>query len=143
MIYAKLYPSWLIEEYRKTFRGLYNTHYGEDGLKNPTTEEWAAFAANCNLREHGNTSLRPAHRRTLPQWADLPRLHSCTTREERRSDLQADARQQSPTKPQHGTRTERAGQIASRELEIVRIKGAWQRAEELSDDVAAAIEGVL
>ena len=37
---------------------------------------------------------------------------------------------------------EPAGQIASRELEIVRIKGALQRAEELSDDVAAAIEGV-
>jgi hypothetical protein len=36
-----------------------------------------------------------------------------------------------------------AGQIASRELEIVRIQGALQRAEELSDDVAAAIEGVL
>jgi hypothetical protein len=36
-----------------------------------------------------------------------------------------------------------AGQIASRELELVRIKGALQRAEELSDDVAAAIEGVL
>jgi hypothetical protein len=28
-------------------------------------------------------------------------------------------------------------------LEIIRIKGALQRAEELSDDVAAAIEGVL
>jgi hypothetical protein len=38
---------------------------------------------------------------------------------------------------------EPAGQIASRELEIVKIKGALQRAEELSDDVAAAIEGVL
>jgi hypothetical protein len=38
---------------------------------------------------------------------------------------------------------EPAGQIASRELEIVRIKGALQRAEELSDDVAAAIEVVL
>jgi hypothetical protein len=38
---------------------------------------------------------------------------------------------------------EPAGQIASRELEIVTIKGALQRAEELSDDVAAAIEGVL
>jgi hypothetical protein len=36
---------------------------------------------------------------------------------------------------------EPAGQIASRELEIVRIRGALQRAEELSDDVAAAIEG--
>ena len=36
-----------------------------------------------------------------------------------------------------------AGQIASRELEIVRIKGALQRAEELSDNVVAAIEEVL
>jgi hypothetical protein len=42
--------------------------------------------------------------------------------------------------PEHN---EPAGQIASRELELVRIKGAVQRAEELSDDVAAAIEGVL
>jgi hypothetical protein len=36
-----------------------------------------------------------------------------------------------------------ARQIASRELEIVRIKTAMQRTEELNDDVAAAIEGVL
>ena len=36
---------------------------------------------------------------------------------------------------------EPSGQIASRELEIVRINGALQRTEELSDDVAAAIEG--
>ena len=40
MIHAKLYPSRFVEEHRKTVRGLYNTHYGEDGLKNPTTEEW-------------------------------------------------------------------------------------------------------
>jgi hypothetical protein len=38
---------------------------------------------------------------------------------------------------------EPAGQIASREVEIVRIKGALHRAEELSHDVAAVIEGVL
>jgi hypothetical protein len=36
-----------------------------------------------------------------------------------------------------------AGQIAAREIEIVRIKGALQRAEQLSDDVAAAIERAL
>ena len=40
-------------------------------------------------------------------------------------------------------RQEPAGQIAARELELVRIKEALQRAEELSDDVAAAIEGTL
>jgi len=39
--------------------------------------------------------------------------------------------------------SEPAGQVAAREMEIVRIKGALQRAEELSDDVAAAIEWAL
>jgi hypothetical protein len=35
---------------------------------------------------------------------------------------------------------EPAGQIAARELELVSITGALQRAEELSTDVASAIE---
>jgi hypothetical protein len=39
--------------------------------------------------------------------------------------------------------SEPAGQIAAREMKIVRIKGALQRADELSDDVAAAIERAL
>jgi hypothetical protein len=39
--------------------------------------------------------------------------------------------------------SEPAAQITAREMEIVRIKGALQRAEELSDDVAAAIEPAL
>ena len=39
--------------------------------------------------------------------------------------------------------SEPAGQIAARELELVRIRGALQRAEELGDDVAAAIERTL
>jgi hypothetical protein len=39
--------------------------------------------------------------------------------------------------------SEPGGQIAAREMEIVRIKGALQRAEDLSDDVAAAIERAL
>jgi hypothetical protein len=38
---------------------------------------------------------------------------------------------------------EPAEQIATREMEIVRIEGALKRAEELSDDVAAAIERTL
>ena len=37
-------------------------------------------------------------------------------------------------------RREPAGQIASRELEVGRIQSALRRAEELGDDVAAAIE---
>ena len=39
--------------------------------------------------------------------------------------------------------SEPAGQIAARGMEIVRIKGALQRAEELSDNVAAVIERAL
>jgi hypothetical protein len=39
--------------------------------------------------------------------------------------------------------SEPAGQIAAREMELARIKGALQRAEELSDDVSSVIEGVL
>ena len=35
---------------------------------------------------------------------------------------------------------EPAGQIEAREMETVRIKGALLRAEELSDDVAVALE---
>jgi hypothetical protein len=38
------------------------------------------------------------------------------------------------------TAGEPAGQLAARELEVARIRGALQRAEELSGDVAAAIE---
>jgi hypothetical protein len=40
-------------------------------------------------------------------------------------------------------RSEPARQIAASEMEIVRIKGALQRAEELSDDVATTIERAL
>jgi len=38
---------------------------------------------------------------------------------------------------------EPGGQIAAREMEVGRIKGALQRAEELNGDVAAAIEQAL
>ena len=71
MIYAKLYPGQLIEEYRKTVRSLYNAYYGEDGLKNPTTEEWAAFAANCNLRDMGT------HLCALPTGEHCPKGLIC------------------------------------------------------------------
>jgi hypothetical protein len=143
MIYAKLYPSRLIEEYRKTVRGLYNSYYGEDGLKNPTAEEWAAFAASCNLRDMGT------HLCALPTGEHCPRgliCLGCTHAQPKRSAVPIFKRmlashQRSLTAARE--HNEPAGQIASRELELVRIKGALQRAEELSDDVAAVIEGVL
>jgi integrase len=143
MIYAKLYPSRLIEEYRKTVRGLYNAHYGEDSLKNPTAEEWAAFAASCNLRDMGT------HLCALPTGEHCPRgliCLGCTHAQPKKSAVPIFRRMlashQRSLSAAHD-HNEPAGQIASRELEIVRIKGALQRAEELSDDVAAAIEGVL
>ena len=71
MIYAKLYPSQLIVEYRKTVCSLYNAYYGEDGLKNPTAEEWAAFAANCNLRDLGT------HLCALPTGEHCPKGLIC------------------------------------------------------------------
>jgi integrase len=143
MIYAKLYPSRLIEEYRKTVRGLYNTYYGEEGLKSPTADEWAVFAASCNLRDMGT------HLCALPTGEHCPRgliCLGCTHAQPKKSAApilrRMLASHQRSLSAAHD-HNEPAGQIASRELEIVRIKGALQRAEELSDDVATAMEGAF
>jgi integrase len=140
MIYAKLYPSQLIEEYRKTIRGLYNAHYGDNGLKNPTTEEWAAFAASCNLRDMGT------HLCALPTGEHCPKgllCLGCTHAQPKKSAVPVFRRMlashQRSLNAAKG-HNEPAGQIAARELELVRIQTALQRASELSDDVAAAIE---
>jgi integrase len=143
MIYAKLYPSQLIEEYRKTVRSLYNAYYGEDGLKNPTAEEWAAFATSCNLRDMGT------HLCALPTGEHCPKeliCLGCAHAQPKKSAVPIFRRMlASHERSLMAARghSEPAGQIAAREMEIVRIKGALQRAEELSDDVAAAIERVF
>jgi len=140
MIYAKLYPSQLIEEYRKTMRGLYNAHYGETGLKNPSAEEWAAFAASCNLRDMGT------HLCALPTGEHCPKgllCLGCTHAQPKKSAVPVFRRMlASHQRSLNAARghNEPAGQIAARELELVRIQTALQRATELSDDVAAAIE---
>jgi integrase len=140
MIYAKLYPSQLIEEYRKTVRGLYNAHYGADALKNPTAEEWASFAASCNLRDMGT------HLCALPTGEHCPRglvCLGCTHAQPKKSAVPVFRRMfASHQRSLEAARMhhEPAGQIAARELELVRIKGALQRAEELSTDVASAME---
>jgi len=143
MIYAKLYPGKLIEEYRKAVRGLYNAHYGEEGQKNPSKDEWTAFAASCNLRDMG------AHLCALPTGEHCPRglvCLGCTHAQPKKSDVPVFSRvlasHQRSLDAALG-HNEQAGQIAARELELVRIKGALQRAKELSDDVTAAIEGTL
>jgi integrase len=143
MIYAKLYPSQLIEEYRKTVRSLYNAYYGEDGLKNPTATEWAAFAASCNLRDMGT------HLCALPTGEHCPKgliCLGCAHAQPKKSAVPIFRRMlASHERSLVAARghSEPAGQIAAREMEIVRIQGALRRAEELSDDVAAAIERAL
>jgi integrase len=56
MIYAKLYPSQLVEEYRKTVRSLYNAHYGETASKNPTAEEWNPSRRTATCETWARTS---------------------------------------------------------------------------------------
>ena len=143
MVYAKLYPSQLIEEYRKTVHRLYKAYYGEDGLKNPTAAEWAAFAASCNLRDMGT------HLCALPTGEHCPKgliCLGCAHAQPKKSAVPIFRRMlASHERSLVAARghSEPAGQIAAREMEIVRIKGALERAEELSDDVAAAIERAL
>jgi integrase len=143
MIYAKLYPSQLIEEYRKTVRSLYNAYYGEDGLKNPTAEEWAVFTESCNLRDMGT------HLCALPTGEHCPKgliCLGCAHAQPKKSALPIFRRMLASHERSlvaARVHSEPAGQIAAREMEIVRIQGALQRAEELSDDVAAAIERAL
>jgi hypothetical protein len=91
MIYAKLYPSQLIEEYRKTVRSLYNAYYGEDGLKNPTAEEWAAFATSCNLRDMGTHLCALPTGEHCPKGLICLRLRACSAQEERPAHLSANA----------------------------------------------------
>ncbi len=71
MVYAKLYPQTLVEEYRKAVRGLYIAFHGEESLRNPTAEEWKAFSASCSMRDNGHALMRPPHGRALPEGSGL------------------------------------------------------------------------
>jgi hypothetical protein len=110
------------------------------GRHAPTIEEWAAFSANCSMRDMGT------HLCALPTGEHCPRGLVClgcnhaqpkksaapTFRRMLASHTRALTRAQESGEP--------AGQIAARRLEIDRIRSALGRAEELSTDVAAAIE---
>jgi hypothetical protein len=74
MVYAKLYPRRMIEEYRKAVRGLYNAYHGEESLKTPTLEGMGCFCSELQHARHGNPSLRAANGRLLSERARLPRL---------------------------------------------------------------------
>jgi integrase len=140
MVYAKLYPQKMIEEYRKAMRGVYNAFHGEESFKNPTRQEWDAFAASCSMRDMGT------HLCALPTGEHCPRglvCLGCNHAQPKKSAVPIFRRMlASHERELHAARdrNEPAGQIASRELEIVRIGTALRRANELDGDVAAAVE---
>jgi hypothetical protein len=140
MVYAKLYPRNLVEEYRKAVRGLYNTFHGTDSLKNPTAEEWAAFERSCSMRDMGT------HLCALPTGEHCPRglvCLGCVHAQPKKSATPIFRRMLASHERALAVAKlsgEPAGQLASRELEVARIRGALQRAEELPAGVAAAIE---
>jgi len=140
MVYAKLYPSRLLGEYRKAVRGTYESLHGHEAVHTPTAEEWAQFSASCSLRDMGT------HVCALPTGDHCSRglvCLGCTHAQPKRSAAPVFARMlisHRRTLAKARETKEPAGQLAARELEVSRIEGALRRAEELTDDVAAAIE---
>lgn len=142
MIYAKLYPETLVEGYRAALRGLYTDVYDTDALQAPTAEEWATFAASCNLRDMGT------HLCALPTGEHCSRglvCLGCHHAQPKKSAAPVFRRMiASHTRALHKAKAdgEPAGQLAARELELDRIRSALRRAEELNNDVAEALESV-
>jgi hypothetical protein len=142
MIYAKLYPDTLVDGYRAAMRGLYTDVYDTDALRTPTPEEWAAFAASCSLRDMGT------HLCALPTGEHCSRglvCLGCHHAQPKKSAAPVFRRMiashtRALTKAkEYG---EPAGQIAARELELDRLRSALQRAQEMDNDVAQALETV-
>ena len=103
-------------------------------------EEWAAFSASCSLRDMGT------HICAVPTGEHCPKglvCLGCVHAQPKQSAAPIFRRMlashERELKAAH-TRGEPGGQIAARELEVVRIRQALRRAEELATDVAAAIE---
>jgi integrase len=140
MVYAKLYPQTMVDEYRKAMRGLYIAFHGEESLRNPTAEEWAAFSVSCSMRDMGT------HLCALPTGEHCPKglvCLGCVHAQPKKSAAPMFRRMLASHERELAAargRGEPAGQLAARELEVVRIRGALIRAEELVGDVAAAIE---
>jgi len=141
MVYAKLYPTHLVEEYRKALHGLYRVVHGEESFQNPTAAEWAQFAAHCSLRDMGT------HLCALPTGEHCPKglvCLGCVHAQPKKSAVPIFRRMLRSHERELVAAQERgepSGQIAAREMEVARIRSALRRAEELTEDVAAAIEG--
>jgi integrase len=140
LVYAKLYPATLIEEYRKTLHDVYQARYGTEAFKNPTADEWSALNQSCAMRDMGT------HLCALPVGQHCPKglvCLGCSHAQPKKSavpvfkGMLASHLRVLDRGRQAG---EPAGQIAARELEVDRLRSALRRAEELSDEVADAIE---
>ena len=100
-----------------------------EGLPVLVQLEWAAFAASCNLRDMGT------HLCALPTGEHCPKgliCLGCAHAQPKKSAVPIFRRMlASHERSLVAARghSEPAGQIAAREMEIVRIKGALQRAE--------------
>jgi integrase len=140
MIYAKLYPTTLIEEYRKTVRATYLDFHGQESLRTPNAQEWQRFSQSLELRDMGT------HLCALPAGEHCSRglvCLGCSSAQPKKSATplfrkMLDSHQSALARARNGG--EPAGQLAARELEVQRISGALNRANELDDDVAAAID---
>lgn len=139
MVYAKLYPTTLIDEYRKTVRATYLDFHGADSLQVPDAAEWQQFAETLELRDMGT------HLCALPTGEHCSRglvCLGCSSAQPKKSAVPIFRRMLSSHQGalDRARATEPAGQLAARELEMQRIDGALRRADALDDDVAAAIE---
>jgi hypothetical protein len=140
MVYAKLYPSELVESYRRAMLGVYRTRYGTEARRIPTADDWAAFSATCSMRDMGtHLCAQPTGDHCTKGLVCLGCAHAQpkksatpTFRRMLASHQRALLRARTTGEP--------AGQIAARGLEIDRLQHALTRAIELNDDAAQAIE---
>jgi integrase len=143
MVYAKLYPTKLVEEYRKAVRGSFLAAHGPEALRNPTAEEWREFSRSCGMRDMGT------HLCALPTGEHCSRGLVCLgcNHAQPKKSAASTFRQMLISHRRELARAhkrgEPPGQIAARELEVVRIEHALHRAEELAVDVAEAIESAV
>ncbi|WGF90778.1 tyrosine-type recombinase/integrase [Marinivivus vitaminiproducens] len=143
MIYAKLYPGTLVEEYRRHVRGVYQAVHGPEVLRAPTEDEWALLERSCDLRDMGT------HLCALPTGDHCPKglvCLGCVHAQPKKSalplfeEMRANhARELTRAEARH----EPLGQLASRRLELTRLDQAVRRARELSVNVAQAMENAL
>jgi integrase len=143
MIYAKLYPGTLVEEYRRHIRGVYQAIHGPEVLRAPSEAEWQELERSCDLRDMGT------HLCALPAGDHCPKglvCLGCVHAQPKKSALPLFQQMHaSHTRElvKAEKRCEPLGQIASRRLEISRLDQAIRRAQELSIDVAEAMEQAL